>query len=386
MSDPEHSTLARPACLALFMALLFAASAWSQARAKNVILFLGDAGGIPTLSAASIHKYSQPQQLFIQHMPHMALMETSSASRWVPDSAAAMTAIMTGHKTHNGVIAQSEAAVRGKEDGPPLKTILEYAEEHGLSTGVITDGALTGATPAACYSHVNDRKKFAEIFLQLIKPRFGDGVDVAISGGRKEMAAAAQQNKLVLADAMKEARVPLYDSLEAIPASARRASVFFDGEFDLNAATQRAIDVLSRNPKGFFLMVERDLHTEKIEQGLNHAIDLDNTIRATAKRMPAGDTLILFSADHSYNLRMVEGEDNKGKPLIPPGTAPSFGATKDSVRLGCIRIEAGHAGEEVLVGARGPGAQRVRGFIANTDLFGIMMAAYGWKPSPAPAK
>lgn len=381
MRDRKYPVPARHAGLTLALALLFASSAWSQQRAKNVILFIGDAGGIPTLSAASIHKYAQPQRLFIQQMPHLALMETSSASRWVPDSAAAMTAIMTGRKTQNGVIAQSEAAVRAKEDGPPLKTMLEYAEEHGLSTGVITDGAITGATPAACYAHVNDRKKYADIFVQLIKPRFGDGVDVAISGGRKEIATAAEKNQLVLADALKEARLPLFDSLETIPASARRAAVFFDAEFDLNAATQRAIDILSRNPKGFFLVVERDLHTEKIEQGLNHAIDLDNTIRATDKRMPSSDTLILFSADHSYNLRMVEGGDNKGQPLIPAGTAPTVGNNKDSLRLGCIRVEAGHAGEEVLVAARGPGAARVRGFLSNTDLFGIMMSAYGWKPS-----
>jgi alkaline phosphatase len=38
-----------------------------------------------------------------------------------------------------------------------------------------------------------------------------------------------------------------------------------------------------------------------------------------------------------------------------------------------------HTGEEVLVAAQGPGAPRVRGILSNTDLFQIVMAAYGWK-------
>ena len=72
-------------------------------------------------------------------MPYVALVETSSASEWVTDSAAAMTAMVTGHKTHNGVLSQSDTAVRGVKDGEALKTILEHAEERGLSTGVVSN-------------------------------------------------------------------------------------------------------------------------------------------------------------------------------------------------------------------------------------------------------
>jgi len=48
-----------------------------------------------------------------------------------------------------------------------------------------------------------------------------------------------------------------------------------------------------------------------------------------------------------------------------------------------VRVEDGHTGEQVLFGT-GPGSQRVRGFFANTDLFGIMMSAYGWKTGESP--
>ena len=100
----------------LTVLLVYACLAWADdARARNVVLFLADAGGLATLNAASIHAHQAPAKLYVHGMPHIALSKTSSASRcWVTDSAAGMTAIVTGQKTHNGVISQSSAAVRGK--------------------------------------------------------------------------------------------------------------------------------------------------------------------------------------------------------------------------------------------------------------------------------
>ena len=95
------------------LCLLLAAASWAQTQARNVILFLGDAGGIPTLNAASWYKYGRPQKLFIQGMPNIALMDTSAADYLVTDSAAGMTAIVTGEKTNNGVLSQSAEAQRG---------------------------------------------------------------------------------------------------------------------------------------------------------------------------------------------------------------------------------------------------------------------------------
>jgi alkaline phosphatase len=345
-------------------------------RARNVILFLGDAGGLPTLNAASIFKYNAPQRLFLHGMPHIGLSETSSASQWVTDSAAGMTAIVAGHKTHNGVLAQSDSAIRGTIDGEPLKTILEHAEERGLSTGVVSNSSVLSATPAACYAHVNDRKNEVDILRQLLKPRFGDGVDVVIGDGLEDVVEAATAAGLVAGDALRAARLELYDSLDAVPADATRAAVLFDVAFDLEAATQRAIDVLSRNPKGFFLMVEGNVHVEELLLGLNRMVELDRTIRRTAERL-GPDTLILFTADHSYDLRIHDGR--KGEVLLPGLTDPEFGDDQDSIRLENVRRDDDHTGEEVLVAAQGPGADRVRGYLANTDLFHVMMDAYGWR-------
>ncbi|MBI1941529.1 MAG: alkaline phosphatase, partial [Acidobacteria bacterium] len=253
---------------------------------KNVILFLGDAGGIPTIHGASVYGYGQPHRLFIQNMPHVALVETSSASKWVTDSAAGMTAIVTGQKTHNGVISQSDSAVRREKDGEPLMTILEYAEERGLSTGVVSNSSITSATPAACYAHVNDRKMEGQILSQFLNPRFGDGVDVAIGPDREEIAEAAGQWGLDLEAALKDRGYGFYDSLHAVPADTTRVVALFDeSEFDLGEATRLAVDILSRNPKGFFLMVESDLHIENLIRGLERAVGFDRLIRSVAAQV-----------------------------------------------------------------------------------------------------
>jgi alkaline phosphatase len=338
---------------------------------------LGDAAGIPTLNAASIYGYNQPRKLFLQNMPHIALSETSSAGEWVSDSAAGMTAIVTGRKTHNGVIAQSDTAVRGKKDGEPLKTILEYAEERGLSTGVVSNSSIASATPAACYAHVNDRRKIGEIFAQTLSPRFGDGVDVIIGPGRAQILQATQALEVNLEDALPGKGYKLYDALDAIPQDARRVVALLDSEdFDLGVATRRAIEILSRNPKGFFLMVESDLHTDNMVQGLERAVAFDRVIRETAERS-AGDALVLFTADHSYDFRVHDGD--KGAPLLSDAEKQQPTDDVESVRLANVRRDDDHTAEEVLVAARGPGAERVRGILANTDLFHIMLAAWGWK-------
>jgi len=341
-------------------------------RARNVILFIGDAGGLPTLNAASLYGYDRPQALFIQHMPNIALMDTSTASNWVTDSAAGMTAIVTGRKTHNGVLSQSDAAVRGQKDGERLKTILEYAEERGLSTGVITNDSLAGATPAACYAHVNNRNNTAGIIAQLGKPLAGNGVDLALGPGRSAIYKATAEAGLDLDAMLRAAGYALLSSPEALRPDTTRAVGLTDApDYDLSAVVANGVAALSRNPKGYFLMVEWDLHTDDPKKGLDRALVIDKVIRETVEK--AGPrTLVIFTADHSFDIRVRGG--GKGRPLIPE---PAAGQTPPTSPP--LRVDGGHTGEEVVVAAQGPGSRRVRGFIANTDLFQIMMAAYGWK-------
>jgi len=367
--------------LVIALLLIVPAALAAQSSARNVILFLADAGGIPTIHAASLHGYGAARRLFVQRMPHIALSDTSTASLFVTDSAAGMTAIVTGHRTNNGVIAQSASGERGVRDGEPLKTILEHAEERGLSTGIITNDALTGATPASLYAKANDRAQTAVIFRQVFTPRMGDGVDVMIGAGRPAIAkalAAAGGNLDVLAGGQGR---PLLQSLADVAPDATRAIVLLDSaDFDLAEAMQLARRMLSRNPKGYFLMVEWDTHTDSLRRGLDRMVALDRVIERTAQA--AGpDTLLLFTADHSFDIRVRGGRP--GVPLLEgfdEAEAKRIEEKRRDIRIPAVRMDNGHTGEEVLAAAQGPGADRVRGYLANTDLFGIMMNAFGWKP------
>jgi len=352
-------------------------------RARNVVLFLADAGGLPTIAAASLYGYGAPRKLFVERMPHIALSDTSSAAEVVTDSAAGMTAIVTGVRTRNGMLSESPGGERGKTDGAPLKTILEYAEERGLATGVITNDELTGATPAALYAKTSDRDRTAEIFLQAFTPRYGDGVDVMIGPGRAHVTKALSEAGTGL-DALAAAKGrPVLSAIEAIPSGAERAIVLLESaDIDLGAAVDAAMMMLSRNSRGYFLMVESDVHTDHIRHGLDRMVAFDRLIRRTAERA-GSDTLLLFTADHSFDLRLRGG--TFGQPLLDGVDGAKATGPQDEIVTPALHVEDGHTGEPVLVAAQGPGADRVHGYMANTDLFGVMLAAYGWTETPVRA-
>ena len=157
----------------------------AEEDAKNAILFLGDGTGVATVHAASVFGHGKPQAFYIHSMPHVGLSETSAASTWNTDSATGMTAIVTGQKTHTGVVSQGPDSERGIRDGTPLKTILEYAEERGLATGVVSNSPITDATPAALLCAQQRSQKVGRGLLSNRHPRFGDGVDVVIGPGRE---------------------------------------------------------------------------------------------------------------------------------------------------------------------------------------------------------
>lgn len=365
----------------VFLCLLVCASvASAQKRAKNVIVFLADAGGLPTLNAASLHGYDEPQKLYIQSWSNIALSDTSTASSWVSDSAAGMTAIVTGVKTHNGVISMGPDTIRGKQDGTPLKTVLEYAEQRGLSTGVLSNVNIADATPAACYARANSRSTFGEIFLQIFKPRFGDGVDVVIGVGRNPISEALVPVGKTLDGLATEHRRPIYSSLADVPADNPRPIVVQERDMNLPEASRLALRALSKNRRGYFLMIEWDAHTDNPRRGLDNVVGFDKLIREIAATVNLNETLLLFTADHSFELRSIGGR--RGQPVLQgleEWQAKNAG-TRNPVDIPALRVGRSHTGEEVIVAAQGPGSDQVRGFMPNTRVFQIMMNAWGWKP------
>ena len=192
-------------------------------RARNVILFLGDGMGVPTVTAARILDGQQKgmlgeeNELSFEKFPHIAHSKTYQANQQVSDSAPTMTSIVTGSKTNDGFLSIApevigpdfKAAARPENR---LRTILERAEERGMWTGVVSTARLTHATPAACYAHTpargaEDDSDLAAISREAAEAGFPDiarqlfefrvkpttmnghpspGLEVALGGGRSK--------------------------------------------------------------------------------------------------------------------------------------------------------------------------------------------------------
>jgi alkaline phosphatase len=334
-----------------------------QSRARNVIIFFGDGMGLSSVNAASILGYAKAQALFLQHMPHLALADTSSAAQWVTDAGAAATAMATGRKTENRRLSTFPPESDGTRS--EAKTILDYAEERGLSTGLISDDNIVNPLVSAFYARTDDRNKTADVFLQLLTPRFGDGVDVVVGPGRKAVLDALGPEAQDLSAAFAARHTRLSDTLSDIDGSTSRRAVVLlaDVRFDLAGTVGKVAASLAMNPKGFFLAVHSDCHLKDIERSLRCVLALDKIVQATTERY-GRDTLILVTADHGYALH-IEGQR----------------VSKDANVLSQIVLADEHTGEEVPVFATGPGSERVRGFVPNTAVFEWMMQAFGWTKS-----
>jgi alkaline phosphatase len=148
----------------------------------------------------------------------------------------------------------------------------------------------------------------------------------------------------------------------------------FDDDFDFDAAVRQAVARLSQNPKGFMLVAHSDCHTGKTRTSLQRVIDLDKAVASTAEQVKS-NTLILFTADHSYDLRI------KGEGLTETSKA------SDHKKIGsAVSLEDEHTAEEVPLLGMGPGSERISGFMSNTDVFQIMMANFGWNSPQSSAE
>lgn len=348
-------------------------------KAKNVILFIGDGMGVSTITAARIFEGQQrgesgeENRLSFEEFPYTALSKTYSANQQTSDSAPTMSAIITGIKTDEGVLSVNQNIVHGDYrtvDGNKTKTLIEMSEESGKSTGVVTTTRLTHATPAACYAHTADRDwesdkdifdrnkdayeaKFPDIARQLIEFPYGDGLEVAMGGGRQKftpkgmpdpVVAGKQGERLDGRDLTKEwvGKNPSSkyiwnkEMLASVdPKTTKHLLGLFDPthlEFDkdrttknldepsLTDMTTKAIDILSQNKKGFFLMVEggridQAHHLGNAYRALQDAVELSNAVRAAVGKVNLDETLIIVTADHSHTLT-IGGYPARGNNIL----------------------------------------------------------------------
>ena len=337
------------------------ATSKSNPEIKNIILMIGDGMGLPDVYAAMT---ISNLPLNIERCDMIGLQKTFSADNYITDSGAAGTALATGNKTKNGAIGMDP-------QGKRLKSILEIAEEHGLATGLVSTSSITHATPASFIAHQSSRGSYEDIALDFLKT----DIDVFIGGGIDHF--AKRKDKLNLFDSLKVRGYEVDTSMSMVLSSTSRklagltAPVHnpyrLKGRGDmLPSASGKAIEILKKNPKGFFLMIEGSqidwaAHANVADTVVDETIDFDKAVGVALDFAKAdGHTLVVITADHETGGVTITGGDRATHRV-----KLNF-STKD------------HTAVMVPVYAYGPGADKFIGIYDNTDIFKKIMISYGF--------
>lgn len=330
-----------------------------QPPVRNVILMIGDGMGLYHQYAA----YTANKGSFAVDRCHaVGITKTSSADSYITDSAAAGTAIACGEKTNNGMLGV-------RPDTTSIKSMLEYAADNGLSTGMVVTCELTHATPAAFVAHVGSRSENDNIALDIARSK----INVAIGGGRRFFEKRADAKNLTdsmkakgfrvayTVDGMKDVQE---GNLLALLADVSPAPYPARGNI-LTEGVSTAINLLHQNNKGFFLMVEGSqidwaAHGNNQESVINEMLDFDRAIKIAFEFAERdGNTLVIVTADHET-----------GGMTITRGNAVTG-------KLDLSFSSAGHTGVPVPVYAFGPGAEMFTGIYENTELLPKVLKLYG---------
>lgn len=340
--------------LALIVMVLLASSCFAGPAPKNIILLIGDGMGIGHVTAARCGGPGQEGRLTIDSMPVTGFSITYSANSMVTDSAAAGTALATGTKTNNGTISMTP-------DGKNLRSILKVARDMGKSTGVISTTSIVDATPAVFYANALNRGLGEDIAAQLVASR----VNVALGGGKSNFIPESAGGKRKDGrNILEEAKKRGYDVFDTADAMAKSNSDRMIGLFDFGPnsvpsiadMTSKAISVLSKNNKGFFLMSEGGLIDPNAHGGnaggvVRETLMFDDAVRVAldfAKKN--ADTLVVVTADHETGGLAVHQGDEQN-----PKFTGHF-------------VSGGHSANMVPIYAFGPGAELFGGTHDNTEI------------------
>ncbi|XP_062328344.1 alkaline phosphatase, tissue-nonspecific isozyme [Osmerus eperlanus] len=420
--------------------------------AKNILLFLGDGMGVTTITAARILKGQLLNQtgeetiMTMDTFPYVGLAKTYSVDFQIPDSAATATAYLCGVKTNLNMLGVSAAARNGickSQQGNEVTSILKWAKDAGKSVGIVTTTRVQHATPAATYAHSASRKWYSDADMPAAAKKDGcldiasqllnnTDIDVIIGGGRKYMTPKGTvdpeyprdlasrgrredgRNLIAEWQHMKLGKVARYvwnrtdfdsvnpDTTDYLMALFEPGDLRFDVERDprmdpsVAETTEKAIRILRRNPRGFFLLVEggridQGHHASRASMALHETVALDNAVAKGLELTDEKETLTLVTADHShaftFNGYPFRGNSILGKsPLwakdVLPFTTLMYGngpgykvvnnkrpdirnvntKTKDYVQLSAVPLDTEtHGGEDVAVLARGPMAHLLQG-------------------------
>ncbi|CAK8583396.1 alkaline phosphatase (plasmid) [Priestia megaterium] len=388
-----------------------AATAMNNGKAKNVILFVGDGMGTDHRNAIRLATVGTNGKLAMDDMPAAGRVHTSSGSSFVTDSAAAATAMASGVKSYNGAIGVN---MKGK----PVQTVLEKAKLSGKATGLVTTSQVTDATPAAFGAHVSNRNAQSDIAKQYLE---GSKIDFILGGGedywypkgnpgsypdappedKKEGSKGTEGNLVTKAqklgytyvdnaNQLKYAKgqkvLGLFANEEMFQQAPEGEGDVYNPSVSLPDMTKKAIDTLSQNKKGFFLVVEEEgidemAHNNNASLMIKAGQQLDNTVKMAkkyAKTHP--DTLVLVAADHAtggLSLETTDKGDESGEGVSKEDGPFNIASSKEQFMVDWTT--GGHTSSDISLNATGARSELFTGVYENTYIHNALVKAMNLK-------
>ncbi len=376
---------------------------WVVQRPYGIIVFVSDGLVARHLTAARLYENGAGQRLEIERLlRHSALLRNDSLQFAVPDAASASSALATGRKARHHTVGVDES-------GNAVASILELARKEGRAVGLVTNGSLTGASPAAFYAHTANAEDGPALAPALLgAPEF----KVLLGGGAGDfLPEGAGGRRKDRKDLLAGLRAPRWDIVRS-RADLESASpyregtllgLFAEGTLDFSkkrdpAAAQpalsdlvrRAIECLETNRHGYVLIVDEELISQACvlnegESLMRETLELDRAVGTAVKYageksliLAVGRTSVGGFALSGYPLRQDKGlallgATPEGNPWITWATGAKGGNPNEPV----ARDATGgvNTAEDVLALGVGLGAERLKGFLDSTEIFQILRDA-----------
>jgi alkaline phosphatase len=313
----------------------------------SLIILLGDGLGVSQMTAA----WNEQKFLNLQRYPYSGLVLTQSVNKFVTESGAANTAMMTGVKTNYGYLGLDVFQ-------NPQETLYEYLRKEDYLTGIISTSFMADATLAALFSHRTDRHAYEDIILDY----YHEYPDFAVTGGKKHF--DNREDQINLLDSLSSKGVQIVYQLNEIN-SAEKLPVLglmheslppylVDGREDfLYQSSMKALELFDDHP--FFLFIEgghidKAGHDMNIEKQISETLEFDKVAgMAMDYAKNKENVLVVVLSDHECGgLSLMPGADNE--------YIPNYAAND-------------HSGSMVAVFAYGPGAENFTGIMDNTDIY-----------------
>lgn len=322
-----------------------------QAKAKNVIVLIADGLSVGHRTAARLISKGNVEGtsqgvLNMDRMERLGMLGTSSVDAITVDSANSMSAYMTGHKSSINAIGVYADRTEDPFDDPKQENIAELLRRTtGKSIGIVSDAELEDATPAAVVAHTRRRAEKAEIVkaFAAIEPEVllgggasyflpqsvtgskrKDDIDFIKEFSRKGYAVVTSNTELTSLDkdSMPEKLLGLFHpgnmdgALDRLFLKKNTVPKYPD-QPDLTTMTKVALDILSRNDEGFFLMVEagsvdKFAHPMDWERSVYDTIMFDQVVGIAQQFMKSNpDTLLIVTGDHTHSISVYGTVDDE---------------------------------------------------------------------------